>query len=82
MILEPFTEAYSGQARILRTAENYINKVKRLKRIPKGIKTNLPSIKEYLSILRGFVLKKRQNLRNLSFPMGPSAPEMLRYMRD
>lgn len=46
-----FTEYYSGQTKILKSAEVYINKAKRLKKIPKGIKTNLQSCKEYLQLL-------------------------------
>jgi len=66
----------------LRAAEVYINKAKKLKKIPKGIKTNIASSKEYLRVLSQYVLKQKGTLKNLSAPMGPSAVEMLKYMRD
>ncbi len=77
-----FTEMMSGQNKILRAAEIYINKAKRLKKIPKGIKTNIPASKDYLNALSNYILRQKSGLKNLSHPMGPSAIEMLKYMRD
>jgi hypothetical protein len=57
MVLEMFTEIYPGQSKVLRAAEIYINKTKRLRKIPKGIKTSLVSCKEYLKILSDFILR-------------------------
>ena len=68
-----FTEGMEGQSRILRAAEVYINRAKRLRRIPKGIKTNIASSKEYLSILSKYIVNLKNGLKNMSFPMGPSA---------
>lgn len=68
-----FTDTGSGQNRILRAAEVYIAKAKRLKKIPKGIKTNISASKDYLRILTNCVLQQSNSLRNLSQPMGPSA---------
>ena len=72
----------SGQHRVLRAAETYINKAKRLKSIPKGIKTSIAASKQYLTVLSKYVLQQKKGLKNLSHPMGPSAFEMLKYMRD
>ena len=53
-----------------------------MKKIPKGIKTNIAASKEYLNVLSRYILQGRSNLKNMSCPMGPSAIEMLKYMRD
>jgi len=68
-----FTEAADGQNRILKAAEAYISKAKRLKKIPKGIKTSIAASKDYLNILSKFVLGRSNGLKNMSYPMGPSA---------
>ena len=44
-----------------------------MRRIPKGIKTNIASSKDYLSVLSKYVYQMKNGLKNLSFPMGPSA---------
>jgi hypothetical protein len=77
-----FTELYPGQSKILKAAEVYINGAKRLRKIPKGIKTSLSSRKDYLRLLHGFVSKTENSLKGLSIPMGPIASEVLRNMRD
>ena len=53
-----------------------------MRKIPKGIKTNIAASKDYLSRLSRYVINIDYGLKNLSYPMGPSAIEMLRYMRD
>jgi len=40
-----FTENFQGQNRILKATEQYISKAKRLRKIPKGIKTGLANCK-------------------------------------
>lgn len=82
LVLEMFTDTIAGQSKILRAAEVYIAKAKRLKRIPKGIKTGIAASKEYLKVLANFVMQQKNSLKSLSLPMGPSAVEMLKYMRD
>lgn len=73
LVLEMFTERYPGLGRVQRAAEIYIIKAKRLKKIPKGIKTSLPACKDYLKALANYVLRDKSNLKNLSTPMGPTA---------
>ena len=73
-----FTETIPGQSKILRSAEVYISKAKRLRKISKGIKTNIAASKEYLGILAKYLAGSKNALKNMSLPMGPSAIEMLR----
>lgn len=63
---------------------SYLQKKKKLECIPKGVKTNLQTCKEYLIMLEEFVKADHKILfcKHIGVAMGPSALEMLKYMHD
>jgi hypothetical protein len=78
-----FSEHMPGHTKVMKKIESHLAKMKKLKKIPKGFKTNINYCKDYLRVLYNLVIEEHRSLlQNLSTPMGPSASEMLKYMRD
>ena len=69
--------------KIMNSVNTHITRAKRQAKKNKGVRTNLNIVKEYLKRFQTFINRAHKDtLKNLNTSMGPTAYEMLRYMRD
>ncbi len=67
----------------MKSIEKYLTGVRKRKKVKKGFKTSLDTCKVYLNNIKEFLdLNYADILKRLQSPMGPSAKEMLKFMRD